>query len=48
MILMHLAMPNITKNWIMPIHNWGPVINQLSIKFEERSAVMKMTVYTVF
>ena len=34
--LMYLAMQNISKKWTMPIHNWGSVINQLSIKFEGR------------
>ena len=27
---------NISKKWIMPIHNWGSVIYQLSIKIEGR------------
>jgi len=36
MKLMYLAMQNIAKKWTMPIHNWGAVINQFSIKFEGR------------
>ena len=36
MKLMYLAMQNIAKKWTMPIHNWGSVINQFSIKFKGR------------
>ena len=39
MKLIYLAMQNISKKWTMPIHNWGAVINQLSIKFGSRVPV---------
>ena len=34
--LVYLATKNISKKWNKPIHNWGLVVQQLSIKFDER------------
>ena len=34
--LVYLATKNISKKWDRPIHNWGLIIQQLSIKFDER------------
>lgn len=31
-----LALREATKKWIMPIHNWGIVLNQFILIFEER------------
>jgi len=33
---LYLAIKNIQKKWTMPIRNWGQVLNQLTIIFEER------------
>lgn len=32
----YLAIINIQKKWTMPIHNWGTILNQFSIIFDER------------
>lgn len=32
----YLAMQNISKKWVMPIHNWGLTLSQLAIIFEGR------------
>jgi len=34
--LLYLALRNIKKKWTMPIRDWGPAYNQLTIKFEGR------------
>ena len=35
----YLAIGNIEKKWIMPIHNWGMILHQFLIKFEERCRI---------
>jgi len=35
-----LAIANVEKKWTMPIWDWGSVINQLIIKFEDRCGVL--------
>lgn len=34
--LLYMALRNVMKKWTMPIRNWGTVINQMSIIFEDR------------
>jgi putative transposase len=34
--LLYMALKNIMKKWTMPIRNWGTVVNQLTIIFEDR------------
>jgi transposase-like protein len=36
----YLAIANIEKKWTMPVRDWGSVINQLIIKFEDRCGVL--------
>jgi putative transposase len=36
----YLAIANIEKKWTMPIRDWGSVINQVIIKFEDRCGVL--------
>jgi transposase-like protein len=36
----YLAIANVEKKWTMPIWDWGSVINQLIIKFEDRCDVL--------
>jgi transposase-like protein len=31
-----LALREATKKWTMPIHNWGIVLNQFMLIFEQR------------
>jgi putative transposase len=35
--LLYLASRDVTKKWVMPIHNWGVIVAQLSILFPEKS-----------
>ena len=35
--LLYLATNDISKKWVMPIHNWGPIVAQLAILFPEKS-----------
>jgi len=35
----YLAIGNIEKKWIMPIRNWGMIIQQFLIKFEDRCRI---------
>jgi putative transposase len=34
--LLYLANRDITGKWIMPMHNWATILNQLAIRFEGR------------
>ena len=36
----YLAIANVEKRWTMPIRDWGSVINQFIIKFEDRCGVL--------
>ncbi len=36
MKLLYLVQENVTRKWTVPIHNWGQVLSQLSIIFEDR------------
>jgi len=37
--VVYLAISNIEKKWTMPIQNWGLILQQLLIKFEERCRI---------
>lgn len=37
--IMYLALKNVAEKWNRPVQNWGGVVNQLMIMFEERMAV---------
>jgi putative transposase len=34
--VVYLAMRNIAKKWTMPIHDWKPALNRLTVEFGER------------
>ena len=34
--VVYLAMRNMAKKWTMPIHNWKPARNRLTVEFVER------------
>jgi len=34
-----LAVSNVQRKWILPIRNWGQIVNQFYINFEERCRV---------
>lgn len=34
--VVYLAMSNIAKKWTMPIRNWKPTLNRLTVEFAER------------
>jgi putative transposase len=34
--VVYLAMRNIAKKWTMPIRNWKPTLNRLTVEFAER------------
>jgi putative transposase len=34
--VVYLAIRNMTKKWTMPIHDWKPALNRLSVEFAER------------
>ena len=34
--LLYLALKNVEKKWTMPMHDWGQVMNQFAILFEDR------------
>ncbi len=35
----YLAIGNIERKWAMPIQNWGMILQQFLIKFEERCRI---------
>jgi putative transposase len=34
--VVYLAMRHIAKKWTMPIHDWKPALNRLTVEFAER------------
>ncbi|NUN66834.1 hypothetical protein HCU40_19235 (plasmid) [Pseudanabaena biceps] len=36
LVLVYLAIRNISKKWTMPIRDWKPALNRFAILFEDR------------
>ena len=44
--LLFLATRDITKKWTKPIINWAMILNQLTIRFEDRLSFKVQPIYT--